>query len=156
MKNGLQYIKSLFLISIMVLVSGIGLSYAHVSLPPAQADTTKNNRISGSQLAFLTGKAKKNTRIPLEELDKAITNVKVFYNPVAEQISVSFNLAKDGQVTIKVMDALGNEAMGLLNENLDEGMQSLSFDTNSKLQPGFYFVRVTSGSESVIKRVSIR
>lgn len=152
----MQYIKIFFLTGIMVLVSGISLSYAHASDSSVQIDTAKNNRISVGQLASLAGKSKKNTRVQMEELDKTIANVKVFYNPVAEQIAVSFKLAKNSHVTIKVMDALGNEVMGLLNEDLDEGTQSLSFETNGKLQPGFYFVRVTSGSESVIKRISIR
>lgn len=88
--------------------------------------------------------------------DKVVTNVKVFYNPIAEQIAVTFKLTKSGNVAIKVMDALGNEAMSLHNADLDEGIQSLSFDTDSRLAPGFYFVRVTSASETVIKRISIR
>lgn len=155
MTNSLRHIKSWLLVAIMAIALGGSSSYALASNLHLQLDTTKSN-LTFSQLASLAGKSKRSTKEHLEELDRAITNVKVFYNPVAEQISVSFKLAKDNLVTIKVMDALGNEVMSLLNENLDGGTQSLSFDTNSKLQPGFYFVRVNSGTESVIKRISIR
>ena len=91
-----------------------------------------------------------------EDAEKNITNVKANYNPVAEQISLSFKLAKSSTVSIKLMDALGNEVMNLLNTNLEAGNQNHSFDTNEKVKPGFYFIRVTSDSETVVKRISVK
>ncbi len=91
-----------------------------------------------------------------ETADKLITNVKASYNPVVEQIVVSFNLAKQSSVTIKLMDALGNEVLHLFNGNLDEGNQNHLFDSNEKVTPGFYFLRVASGSETIVKRISIK
>ena len=88
--------------------------------------------------------------------EKIVTNVKVMYNPVAEQISVSFKLTKQSNVAIKLMDALGNEVLNLSNSTLDAGNQNLSFETEGKVSPGFYFVRVGSGTETVVKRISIR
>lgn len=100
--------------------------------------------------SFVLNKAKE------EDNDKLINNVKVFYNPISEQISVTFKLAKVNNITIKVMDALGNEVLNLHNGSLDAGMQNLSFDTQQKLSEGFYFVRVSGGSETIVKRISIR
>ncbi len=91
-----------------------------------------------------------------EASEKLINNVKVFYNPVAEQITTNFKMSKQGTVVIKVMDALGNEVLNLMNGRLDAGMQNLSFDSNGKLTTGVYFVRVTSGAETVVKRISVR
>lgn len=91
-----------------------------------------------------------------EAAEKVITNVKVMYNPVAEQISVSFKLTKQSSVAIKLMDALGNEVLNLSNSTLEAGNQNLSFETEGKVSPGFYFVRVGSGTETVVKRISIR
>ncbi|WP_156138324.1 hypothetical protein [Sphingobacterium sp. T2] len=59
-----------------------------------------------------------------EETEKLITNVKASYNPVVGQILVSFNLAKQSAVTIKLMDALGNEVLNLYNGTLEEGTNS--------------------------------
>lgn len=95
-------------------------------------------------------------RIETESADKIITDVKASYNPVVGQIVVSFKLAKQSQVTIKLMDALGNEVLNLHAGNLDEGNQNHLFDTNEKVSPGFYFLRVASGSETIIKRISIK
>lgn len=91
-----------------------------------------------------------------ENTNKVITDVKVFYNPVSSEISTTFNLRKRGDVVIKVMDALGSEVMNLMDAKLDEGVQSISFDTEGKLEAGIYFVRVSSGSETIVKRFSIR
>lgn len=91
-----------------------------------------------------------------QESEKLINNVKVFYNPVAEQITLNFTLGQQNTVVIKIMDALGNEALNLMNGRLDAGLQSLSFDTDGKLSTGFYFVRVSSGTETVVKRISVR
>lgn len=90
------------------------------------------------------------------DIEKNINNVKVSHNPIADQINVSFKLASQNNVTIKLMDALGNEVLNLYNSNLERGAHLLSFETEGKVSSGFYFVRVTSGVETVVKRVSIR
>lgn len=91
-----------------------------------------------------------------DEAEKNITGVKVMYNPIAEQINVNFKLSKESTVVIKLMDALGNEVLSLANSAYEEGSQSLSFETEGKVSAGFYFVKLTSGTETVIKRISIR
>lgn len=91
-----------------------------------------------------------------EETDKNITNVKVGYNPVVAQISVSFKLSKESHVSIKLMDALGNEILNLSNSTMEEGTHSLSLDKGEKVTEGFYFVRIIVGTDVVVKRVSIR
>ena len=87
--------------------------------------------------------------------DKLLSSVKVFPNPIVDQISLSFRLDKQSSVSVKVMDALGNEVMTLLSQELDAGPQSHVFDTNNKLTNGFYFIRVTAGTETVVKRISV-
>lgn len=114
------------------------------------------NLKTSSNLAHVFSPSTQPLGVVDEEVEKIITNVKVFYNPIAEQITVTFKLNKQQVVSIKVMDALGSEVLNLANTRMDEGMQNLSYDTNSKLSTGFYFVRVTSGTETVVKRISVR
>lgn len=114
------------------------------------------NLKTSSNLAHVLSPSTQPLGVVDEEVEKIITNVKVFYNPIAEQITVTFKLNKQQVVSIKVMDALGSEVLNLANTRMDEGMQNLSYDTNSKLSTGFYFVRVTSGTETVVKRISVR
>ncbi len=89
------------------------------------------------------------------ENEKLLSNVKIFPNPVAEHINLSFRLGKQSSVSIKVMDALGNEVMTLLNQELEAGAQNHAFETNNKLTNGFYFIRVSAGTETVVKRISV-
>lgn len=87
--------------------------------------------------------------------EKLLSSVKVFPNPVADQINLSFRLSKQSTVSIKVMDALGNEVMTLLNQYLEAGNQSHTFETSNKLTNGFYFIRMSAGTETVVKRISV-
>lgn len=153
MKFELRKITHLAIYKILLLWAVVGYAQAHTQTLPL--DTTKNHE---STLALVSSTYRSTQKIkPIsEEVDKLITNVKVFYNPISEQISVTFKLSKNNVVVIKVMDALGNELLNLQNSNLDAGMQSLNFDTNEKLAEGFYFVRVSSGSETIVKRISVR
>lgn len=91
-----------------------------------------------------------------EEDEKNINNVKVFYNPISQQINVSFKLLKQSVVSVKLMDALGNEVLNLSNSTLESGNQAFAFDTGDKITPGFYFLRVVAAGETVVKRISVR
>ena len=87
--------------------------------------------------------------------EKLLSNVKVFPNPTVETINLSFRLGKRSDVSIKVMDALGNEMLTLFSQTLDPGNQNQSFEIQNRLSSGLYFVRVTAGTENVIKRISV-
>ena len=97
----------------------------------------------------------RNNRTLITESDKLISRVKVFPNPVSDQVNLSFKLSKDNTVNIKLMDALGNEVMTLLSQRLVAGEQAHSFSIENKLSSGYYFIRLAAGSETVIKRVSV-
>lgn len=87
--------------------------------------------------------------------EKLLSNVKIFPNPVSEQINLSFRLGKQTDVTIKVMDALGNEVMNLLNQRLEGGNQNHAFETHNKLSKGYYFIKVSANAETVVKRITV-
>lgn len=86
---------------------------------------------------------------------KPIDNIRIFPNPVSTQINISFTLSKNNQVVIKILDVLGNEILTLLNQKMEAGEQSNSFILNSKIPTGFYFVRIVTGNDAVIKRISV-
>lgn len=87
--------------------------------------------------------------------DKLLSNVKVFPHSSGESLNLSFRLNKRSDVSIKIMDALGNELMTLFSETLDSGIHNQSLEIQQKLNAGFYFVRVSAGGETVVKRISI-
>lgn len=87
--------------------------------------------------------------------NKVLNNVKVYPNPVTDQLNLTYLVNKDSNVTIMIMDVLGNEVATLFSERLQAGQQNHSFNIASKLSSGFYFVRLMVGTETVIKRISV-
>ncbi|MGY3052853.1 hypothetical protein ACVWYG_001049 [Pedobacter sp. UYEF25] len=88
--------------------------------------------------------------------DKLLTIVKIFPNPVSDQLNVVLAIAKDNTpVTIKIMDLLGNEVVTLSNDKLAAGEQTKTFSIPTRMNPGIYFLRVTARSESQVKRISV-
>lgn len=89
------------------------------------------------------------------ETQSPLDNVKIYPNPVTDQLNLTYILKKESNVNIKLLDVLGNEIMVLLSKKVPAGEQTNTFYLDSKLSSGFYFVRVTVDSESMIKRISV-
>eukprot|EP01012_Entosiphon_sulcatum_P017910 TRINITY_DN22669_c0_g1_i1.p1 TRINITY_DN22669_c0_g1~~TRINITY_DN22669_c0_g1_i1.p1 ORF type:complete len:177 (+),score=10.12 TRINITY_DN22669_c0_g1_i1:61-591(+) len=88
--------------------------------------------------------------------DKLLNIVKIYPNPVEDQLNIILSIGKDGtQTSIKIIDLLGNEVATLANERLNAGEQTKSFNIPSRINPGIYFLRVIAGSESQVKRISV-
>jgi hypothetical protein len=86
---------------------------------------------------------------------KVLSNVKVYPNPVSDHLNLSYFVNKDSNVTIKIMDILGNEVATLLSQRLSAGEQINSFPIASSLNSGYYFIRLIVGNETIIKRISV-
>ncbi|MFD2164491.1 T9SS type A sorting domain-containing protein [Paradesertivirga mongoliensis] len=86
---------------------------------------------------------------------KILSNVKIYPNPVADHLNLSYFVNKDSNVIIKIMDILGNEVTTLLSQRLAAGEQINSFPISSSLNSGYYFVRIIVGGETIVKRISV-
>lgn len=64
-----------------------------------------------------------------------------FPNPFNPSTMITFSLAVDAKVTLKVFDVLGQEVMTLINNNLSAGAHEYNFDA-ANLNSGVYFYRV--------------
>jgi hypothetical protein len=87
--------------------------------------------------------------------DKLLSNVEVFPNPITDQINLKYFLSRNSNVTIKMVDVLGNNVQTLFSQRVEPGEQVLNRPVSTKLNRGFYFIRVIAGTESIIKRISI-
>jgi len=85
--------------------------------------------------------------------DKLLNNVQVFPNPVTDQITLKFDLSRYSNVTIKIVDVLGNDIATLFSQRVEPGEKNFNYPLNSKLSRGIYFIRIVAGTESVIKRI---
>jgi hypothetical protein len=68
---------------------------------------------------------------------------------------MKYNVSRNSNVTIKMVDVLGNNVMTLFSQRVEPGEQLLNRAVSAKLNRGFYFIRVVAGTESIIKRISV-
>jgi hypothetical protein len=64
-----------------------------------------------------------------------------FPNPFNPSTMITFSLAADAKVSLKVFDILGQEVMTIVNNNLSAGAHEYTFDA-SNFNSGVYFYRV--------------
>ncbi|HEY0175001.1 MAG TPA: T9SS type A sorting domain-containing protein [Pedobacter sp.] len=87
--------------------------------------------------------------------DKILSVLRIYPNPVDDQINLILRLERESNISIKIMDLLGNEVVTLSNERLSAGEQTKTFTIPNKLNSGIYFLRFVAGSETVVKRISV-
>src|ERR1700761_7494425 len=75
--------------------------------------------------------------------DKLLQDVDVFPNPAgaSDQLNFKFTLSHDSNVTIKIMDVLGNDVLNVVQQRFETGDQKYSISISNKLPRGFYFAR---------------
>jgi hypothetical protein len=92
---------------------------------------------------------------PVVQDSRSVSNLKIYPNPIENEVNFSYHLTKESNVSIKIMDILGNEVVTLLSQKLQAGDQVNTFNLSSKITSGIYFVRITVGNEPIVKRISI-
>lgn len=120
-----------------------GLKVALPPIKPIQSQVVVNNSNNNKQ----------NT-VKIEN-EKLLTDVSIFPNPITDKLNLTYNVRKNTNVSIKIMDVLGNEVITLMAQRVEAGEQKNTFQISNRLSSGFYFVRMIVGTESVIKRISV-
>ena len=87
--------------------------------------------------------------------EKNLTFIKVSPSTVDDQITVVYKLERESNISIKIMDLLGNEVATLATERSPSGEQTKTFSIANRLNSGIYFVRIVAGAETSVKRISV-
>ena len=77
-----------------------------------------------------------------------------FPNPFNPSTEIKFSVLKDGMVSLKVYNMLGQEVATLVNQNLTAGAYSTNFDA-SKLSSGTYIYELKANGASVAKKMML-
>lgn len=86
---------------------------------------------------------------------KILTVLKLYPNPVYEQLNINLRLEKEVVLSVKITDLLGNEILSLMNEKAPAGEQTKTFTIPKKLNTGMYFVRVVAGGDPKVLKFSV-
>jgi hypothetical protein len=98
---------------------------------------------------------KASTSFSYTKTEKMLSVLKVFPNPVEDQVNLVIKLDRESNFSVKIMDLLGNEVVTLANERAAAGEQTKTYNIPERLNPGIYFLKIISGSETVVKRISV-
>jgi len=95
----------------------------------------------------------------LTDVSSEKNNVPVVYslsqnypNPFNPATIINYQVAKPGNVTLKIFDILGREVATLINGQKPAGSYSVSFN-GSSLSSGIYFYQIKAGSYTAIKKM---
>ena len=75
-------------------------------------------------------------------------------NPFNPATTISYQIPKDGRVTIKIYDIVGREVATLVDEARSAGQYAVKFDA-SHLSSGIYFYSIKSGDYTAVKKMSL-
>ncbi len=71
------------------------------------------------------------------------------FNPVTK---INYELPVSGKVTLKIYSLLGKEIATLVNDNMDAGRYTVSFN-GADLASGMYFYKITAGNFTAVKKM---
>ncbi len=80
--------------------------------------------------------------------------VQNFPNPFNPATTINFSIQKEGMVTLKVYNILGQEVATLVNEFKNAGAHTINFDA-SKLSSGIYLYRIDSNGFTQTKKMML-
>jgi flagellar hook assembly protein FlgD len=85
--------------------------------------------------------------------------VSVSPNPVSENTTIEFELLNSGNVTIQVVDLIGNELMTLTNDVMTSGTYHINWDgkltDGNQISSGQYMLRLVSGKVTSVYPIVI-
>lgn len=87
--------------------------------------------------------------------NKLLTVLKIYPNPVSDQININLNLEKESTFSVKITDILGNDVITLANERASAGEQTKTYPIPNKLNTGIYFLKINASGEQIVKRISV-
>jgi len=87
-------------------------------------------------------------------------NIDVFPNPFNNELTINFEIPVESQVSLKIINVLGEEVANLISDNVfnSPGSYSINVDTrNYSLSDGLYFVKLRTPEYShIIKIIKIK
>jgi hypothetical protein len=114
------------------------------NIQPYKPSSISYNTASSSTASFVTPK-----------LGKILTVLKIYPNPVTDQINLNLRLDRETTLLVKITDLLGNDVATLTNERTQAGEQTKTYQIPSKLNAGMYFIKIIAGGEQKVMRISV-
>ena len=120
-----------------------------VSAPTIQEFSDFNGVLFEPQL--INGNVKSATGIS----ENAQSSLMIYPNPASGQTTLTYSVPAANDVTITILNMLGQEVKTLLNTaDQKAGTFNLTFDVNS-LNPGIYYCRLNVNNKAIVKKLIV-
>ena len=90
--------------------------------------------------------------VGIETVAEGIARLRVYPNPFNQNATIEFSLEKKDQVSVEVLNVLGNLVYSEDHGTLGSGSHKVQISGES-LVPGIYFVKIQIGESSIIRKV---
>jgi hypothetical protein len=88
----------------------------------------------------------------INDIPKEYALLQNYPNPFNPSTVIRYQIAKEGNVTLKIYDMLGKEIKTLVNERKEAGSYSINLNVSS-LPSGLYFYQIKSGGYTATKKM---
>ncbi len=113
----------------------------------------KNSSATDIKLAIDEAIADCNVQ-PVNEISKTNFGLTLFPNPAQNNITVSYNTDEKSEITLEIINMLGETVETILNSNHNIGNNEIQFNTN-KLPEGYYFMKIKSKNDMQVVKFII-
>ncbi len=90
-----------------------------------------------------------------ENINNGNFELKIFPNPVNEIATINNQIVEKSEITIKIVNIIGETVDVITNLNQNVGTHELQFSTN-KLSDGYYFLKIQSEENTQVIKFSVK
>ena len=84
-----------------------------------------------------------------------LNDITTYPNPAVGQIKLQYNLHQQAEVSVSVINILGNELLNIPSSVHEAGVNVDIIDFQGKLSKGIYYIRIRSRGEVQMKRIFV-
>jgi hypothetical protein len=121
----------------------------------AAGNAANGNNTTSGDFIYTTSQVITPSTVGVSELNVFAGSVKVFPNPVAEQMNIRYTLIKKSSVTVNLISANGKNVLTMISEMNEPGEHTLEIPADPSFGKGIYFLELLSGESRLIKKVVI-
>ncbi|MBK9403330.1 MAG: T9SS type A sorting domain-containing protein [Ignavibacteria bacterium] len=115
-------------------------------------DGKKNIELANSDDNSIEGVTGKLSNESIANIPAEFALTQNYPNPFNPSTTINYELPASNFVTLKIYDLTGKEVMTLVNEKLDAGRYSATFN-GSNLASGMYFYKITAGEFTFVRKM---
>jgi hypothetical protein len=93
--------------------------------------------------------------VGIQESDQFLSSISIYPNPANRYVSLKFVMAEPAEAGISLFDINGKQIDKISNDFFKQGLNEVSYFFSEKINPGLYFVKISTAEGEVMKKVVV-